>query len=108
MAKLGHHFPVAWQRADDLFINVHKLARGFPGSERFELAAQAAGSLAEAGYCLHAGRRLDYITEATFARARTRSQRRWCAARRVGASDAPRPAGDTRERRRGSIVWAIV
>lgn len=38
---LRHEGLVAWQRADDLFIEIHRLARtGLPPSERFELAAQ--------------------------------------------------------------------
>ena len=82
---------VAWQRADDLFIAVHKLARRFPADERFELASQirraaysvaanivegfgrrslkdrahflnvAEASLYEVGYCVHVARRLEYI-----------------------------------------------
>jgi len=41
MAGLSHHSLVVWQRADDLFIKVHLLARnGFPASERFELGTQ--------------------------------------------------------------------
>jgi four helix bundle protein len=37
---LPHHSLVAWQRADDLFIELHALSRTFPILERFELAAQ--------------------------------------------------------------------
>ena len=41
MQKLRHHSLVAWQRADDLFITVHKLTlRSFPPFERFELSSQ--------------------------------------------------------------------
>jgi len=41
MRNLRHHSLVAWQRADDLFIRLHKLATNtFPSSERFELASQ--------------------------------------------------------------------
>lgn len=41
MRDLRHHSLVAWQRADDLFLRVHKLATGtFPASERFELSTQ--------------------------------------------------------------------
>ena len=39
--NLRHHSLVAWQRADDLFIKLHRLAsERFPASERFELASQ--------------------------------------------------------------------
>jgi four helix bundle protein len=42
MLKLRHHSLVAWQRADDLFIKIHKLTiQSFPPLERFELSAQA-------------------------------------------------------------------
>jgi four helix bundle protein len=38
---LRHHNLIAWQRADDLFIVVHKLAReSFPIEERYELSSQ--------------------------------------------------------------------
>ena len=38
---MRHHTLVAWQRADDLFILVHKLAReSFPSDERDELSSQ--------------------------------------------------------------------
>jgi four helix bundle protein len=41
MLNLRHHSLVAWQRADDLFIRVHKLAiHSFPRFERFELSSQ--------------------------------------------------------------------
>src|SRR5712691_3608101 len=41
MLNLRHHSLVAWQRADDLFINVHKLTiQSFPAFERIELSAQ--------------------------------------------------------------------
>ena len=41
MKNLRHHSLVAWQRADDLFIKVHKLTiRLFPSFERFELGSQ--------------------------------------------------------------------
>ena len=95
---LPHHSLVAWRRADDLFISLHKLTQSFPPFERFELASQlrraafsvpvnivegfgrqpgkerlhflqiALASLAEAGYCLHAARRLGYIDEAVYER----------------------------------------
>jgi four helix bundle protein len=38
---LAHHNLVAWQRADDLFIDVHRLTlQRLPGHERYELGAQ--------------------------------------------------------------------
>jgi four helix bundle protein len=38
---LRHHKLVAWQRADDLYVHVHLLARKvFPVEERFELSSQ--------------------------------------------------------------------
>jgi len=39
--NLRHHSLVAWQRADDLFIKLHKLTlQSFPKIERFELSSQ--------------------------------------------------------------------
>ena len=94
--SLPHHSLIAWRRADDLFIELHLLSRGFPAIERFELASQlrraafsvpaniaegygrhttgeklqflqiACGSLAEVGYCLHAAKRLGYIEESVY------------------------------------------
>ena len=41
MLNLRHHSLVAWQRADDLFIKVHKLTiQSFPSFERYELGSQ--------------------------------------------------------------------
>jgi four helix bundle protein len=41
MLNLRHHSLVAWQRADDLFIRLHKLTiHSFPSFERFELGSQ--------------------------------------------------------------------
>ena len=90
---LPHHSLVAWRRADDLFVTIHALSRLFPAIERFELASQlrraafsvpvnivegfgrysraerlhflqtALASLGEVGYCIHAARRLGYISE---------------------------------------------
>ena len=38
---LAHHSLVAWQRADDLFIELHRLSlKQFPAIERFELGGQ--------------------------------------------------------------------
>jgi four helix bundle protein len=95
---LAHEKLIAWQRADDLFIDIHRLAVTFPPDERFELASQirraaysvpanivegiarrsgrdrlrflniAEASLAEVGYCLHASRRLGYIADGDYAR----------------------------------------
>jgi len=89
---LPHHSLIAWRRADDLFIRLHQISRGFPAIERFELGSQlrraafsvpvnivegfarrpgpdrlhflqiALGSLAEVGYCIHAARRLGYLS----------------------------------------------
>ena len=39
--NLSHHSLVAWQRADDLFIRIHKLSlECFPSHERYELGSQ--------------------------------------------------------------------
>jgi four helix bundle protein len=39
---LRHHTLVAWQRADDLFIEVHQLTlKAFPAYEKYELGSQA-------------------------------------------------------------------
>jgi len=52
MLNRRHKSLVAWQRADDLLIRVHKIAiHSFPRFERF-------------AYCIHAGWRLGDITEA--------------------------------------------
>src|SRR5215470_12833204 len=41
MNNQRHHSLIAWQRADDLFIKLHRLASTrFPASERFELGSQ--------------------------------------------------------------------
>jgi four helix bundle protein len=92
--SLSHHNLVAWQRADDLFLELHRLSlKEFPGFERFALGAQlrrsafsvavnivegfarpagrgrlnflniSQASLAEVDYCIHAARRLGYISE---------------------------------------------
>jgi len=38
---LQHHTLVAWQRADDLFIEIHRLTRkNLPAEERYELSSQ--------------------------------------------------------------------
>ena len=49
--SLAHHSLVAWQRADDLFIELHQLSlKHFPAFERFELG----GQLRRAGYSVPA------------------------------------------------------
>lgn len=41
MLNLRHHSLIAWQRADDLFITLHKLSiKSFPSFERYELGSQ--------------------------------------------------------------------
>jgi four helix bundle protein len=89
---LGHEKLVAWQRADDLFVAVHRFAAKLPNEERFSLSVQmrraaysvpanivegmarrsirdrlrflnvAEASLAELAYCLHVCKRLGYLT----------------------------------------------
>lgn len=97
---------IVWQRADDLFIEIHRLTlQRFPREERFELGSQmrrsaysvppnvvegsaresprerlrffniASSSLSEAGYGLHAARRLGYIDESTYFELETRVRR---------------------------------
>jgi four helix bundle protein len=86
-----HENLVAFRRADDLFIEVHRLTAKFPDEERYGLSSQlrraaysvpanivegmtrrtnrdrlrflniAESSLAEVSYCLHAAKRLGYI-----------------------------------------------
>ncbi len=93
---LRHESLVAWQRADDLFIKLHRLTlQSFPSYEKFELGSQlrraaysvpaniveglarryrrtrvhflniSESSLAEVGYCIHAAKRLGYISDET-------------------------------------------
>ena len=39
--SLSHHNLVAWQRADDMFVKLHRLSlEVFPSVERFALGAQ--------------------------------------------------------------------
>ena len=39
--SMPHHKLVVWQRADDLFIEIHQLTRKtFPSEEKYELSAQ--------------------------------------------------------------------
>jgi four helix bundle protein len=41
MDRLRHHTIVAWQRADALFFELHRLiVQSFPRTERFELSSQ--------------------------------------------------------------------
>jgi len=41
MLPLRHHSLIAWQRADDLFIQLHKLTiKSFPSFERYELGSE--------------------------------------------------------------------
>ena len=88
---------IAWQRADDFFIEIHRLTKRFPQDERFELSSQirrsaysvpanivegfarrsakerahflniSEASLSEVGYCLHVARRLGYISTDEYA-----------------------------------------
>lgn len=89
---LAHEKLAVWQRADDLFVAIHRLSSKFPPEERFGIGSQirragysvpanivegmarrslrdrlrflniAEASLAEVGYCLHVARRLGYLT----------------------------------------------
>ncbi len=68
--SLSHHSLVAWQRADDLFVTVHRLSlEVFPAVERFELGSQlrrsafsVAVNLAE-GFARPAGRgRVNFLS----------------------------------------------
>jgi four helix bundle protein len=75
--NLRHHSLVAWQRADDLFIRVHKLTlHSFPPLERFELSSQlrraaysVAANIAEGYGRRHRRERVHYlnIAEASLA-----------------------------------------
>jgi four helix bundle protein len=90
---LRHEKLIAWQRADDLFIEIHQLTKRFPSEEWFELSNQirraaysvpanivegfarrslkerahflniAEAFLAEVAYCLHVCKRLGYLNE---------------------------------------------
>ena len=92
---LPHESLIAWQRADDLVVRIHNIARTFPAEERFALASQirraaysvpanivegfgrygtrdrahflevALSSLGEVAYCVHLSHRLEYIDEKT-------------------------------------------
>jgi four helix bundle protein len=66
---MRHHTLVAWQRADDLFILVHKLAKeSFPPDERYELSSQlrraaysVAANIVEGFAREHRGERLQFL-----------------------------------------------
>jgi four helix bundle protein len=66
---LRHHSLVAWQRADDLFIDLHKLTlQSFPSHERFELGSQTrrpaysvAANIVEGCAREHQGERLQFL-----------------------------------------------
>jgi four helix bundle protein len=66
---LRHHSLVVWQRADDLFIELHKLTRkSFPSHERFELGSQTrraafsvAANIIEGCAREHKGERLQFL-----------------------------------------------
>jgi len=70
MTNLRHHSLVAWQRADDLFIKLHKLShQSFPAFERFELGSQlrkagysVAANIAEGYGRRHVGERLQFLS----------------------------------------------
>ncbi len=78
--SLPYHKLVVWQRADDLFIDIHRLTvQQFPREERFELGSQlrrsaysVAANLVEGSARettrdrLIAARRLGYLSEATY------------------------------------------
>lgn len=77
LMNLRHHSLVAWQRADDLFIRIHKLTvNSFPSLERFELSSQlrraaysVAANIVEGYARRHRRERLHYlnIAEASLA-----------------------------------------
>jgi four helix bundle protein len=89
-----HHSLVAWQRADALFLNVHRLTtQCFPAFERYELGAQlrraaypVAANIVEGFARRHARDRLHFlnIAEASLAEAAYCVQ----AAARLGYIDA--------------------
>jgi len=69
MLDLRHHSLVAWQRADDLCIKLHKLSlQSFPAFERFELGTQlrkaaysVAANIAEGYGRRHVRERLQFL-----------------------------------------------
>lgn len=66
---LPHHSLVVWQRADDLFIDLHKLTlKTFPAFERFELGSQTrragysvAANIVEGAARTHKGEKLQFL-----------------------------------------------
>jgi four helix bundle protein len=66
---LRHFKLIAWQRADDLYIHVHMLARkSFPLEERFELSSQirraaysVAANIVEGFAREHHGERMQFL-----------------------------------------------
>jgi len=67
---LHYHSLVVWQRADDLFIDVHQLTRAsFPDFERFELSSQlrraaysVAANVVEGSEREHKKERLNFLS----------------------------------------------
>jgi len=67
---LHYHSLVVWQRADDLFIDVHQLTRtSFPEFERFELGSQlrraaysVAANVVEGSEREHKKERLNFLS----------------------------------------------
>ena len=65
-----HHTLVVWQRADDLFVDVHQLTRtSFPEFERFEFGSQlrraaysVAANVVEGSEREHKRERLDFLS----------------------------------------------
>ena len=96
MLHLRHHSLVAWQRADDLFINLHKLTiASFPTFERYELGSQmrkaaysVSANIAEGYGRRHRRERLHFLNIASASLAEVA----YCvhAASRLGYIKAPR------------------
>jgi four helix bundle protein len=69
---LAHHSLNAWQRADDLFINLHQLSlKAFPAFERYELGGQlrraafsVSANIVEGFATEHLRRRLNFLDTA--------------------------------------------
>jgi four helix bundle protein len=67
---LHHHSLVVWQRADDLFIDIHKLTRtSLPDFERYELGSQlrraaysVAANIVEGSEREHRKERLNFLS----------------------------------------------
>jgi four helix bundle protein len=67
--SLPYHSLVAWQRADDLFIDLHKLTiKAFPTFERYELGSQVrraaysvAANLVEGSQRQNKGEKLQFL-----------------------------------------------